>query len=234
MFNKDEMVAQNQLHKTNDYIQFKILPGNRNLDKVHVKMLAKRIKEDNLLPYFPIIVNERMEVIDGQHRLRAAEEIKVPIYYEIKEGLNIESVRQLNTGSKNWTWLDFTRSYSDLGNNNYTQLLDLLSTYKQKFAILYVYSTGRHTRGNSHGFYDGNFVMKDYDFTKKLMRQYVELSEAAQISTRDFAFAVYRFMRSPNYNHEKMVEKVEKFGEPLHSCWFQTDFLTALEQISKV
>ena len=59
----------NQVIKTNDYNTFKVMPGNRPVNKLHVRRLSKSMEEKHLMS--PILVNEKMQVIDGQHRLEA-------------------------------------------------------------------------------------------------------------------------------------------------------------------
>ena len=58
--------------ETTDYDIFKGIVGNRKVEKKHVEMLTGAIDRNNLLNVRPIIVNEEMMVIDGQHRLEAA------------------------------------------------------------------------------------------------------------------------------------------------------------------
>lgn len=73
--------------KTNDYGLFKSIMANREIDDKHVKRLAKSIARKNLLYIRPLIVNEKMQIIDGQHRLAAAKEIKATVYYLKVDGL---------------------------------------------------------------------------------------------------------------------------------------------------
>jgi len=69
---------------TYDYEIFKRMRGNRILNNSHVKNLVKSMKE-KYLPQ-PILVNKDMEIIDGQHRFAAAEELNLPIHYLIIDG----------------------------------------------------------------------------------------------------------------------------------------------------
>ena len=84
----DEIVTN--VYATTDYGKFKILITNRIvIDKV-VKKLVKSMLESGWIGA-PIVVNERMEVIDGQHRIAAAERIGIPVHYIVMEGLTIAS-----------------------------------------------------------------------------------------------------------------------------------------------
>ena len=75
----------NKVYKTSDLSIFKQIDGNRVPNLQHIKRLADSIRVYGM-KCNPILVNERMEVIDGQHRLMAAKEVKSFVYY-IKYGL---------------------------------------------------------------------------------------------------------------------------------------------------
>ena len=57
-----------QVKETKNYSMFTTIGGNRPLNELHLNRLKKSMEEELLIS--PIIVNEKHEVIDGQHRLR--------------------------------------------------------------------------------------------------------------------------------------------------------------------
>ena len=63
-------VTNVQVFETRDYDQFKKLNGNRNINESQVDGIVHSILEVGYQPV-PILVNEFMEIIDGQHRLEA-------------------------------------------------------------------------------------------------------------------------------------------------------------------
>ncbi len=117
-----------EIIETRDYYRFKRLEGNRD-----VKCVKKIIDSINDVGYImnPIIVNEKMEVIDGQNRLRALEELNMPVHYYIVRGANIDTARALNLGRTNWKPMDYVLSYAEEGNRSYQLLLKLMSDYNQ-------------------------------------------------------------------------------------------------------
>jgi len=70
-----------QIQKTTNFSMFKKMEGNRHLDRYHFKRLKLAIEKDNQLSVHPIIVNKDFFVIDGQHRLQAAQELDLEIFY---------------------------------------------------------------------------------------------------------------------------------------------------------
>ena len=80
------------IQRTTTLDKFKLKKGNRFINEAHVKALIDSIKKHNLLHLQPIIVDTNMNVIDGQHRLKAAERLQVPIYYVIAADVSFDDI----------------------------------------------------------------------------------------------------------------------------------------------
>ena len=93
------------VYRTNDYSQFNKLVGNRAVTRDRVMAIIESV---NTVGYVlsPIVVNEKMEIIDGQGRAEAFEELGLPIDYVIAEGAGIAECIQLNIKQKNWGLID--------------------------------------------------------------------------------------------------------------------------------
>lgn len=111
---------------SSDYSIFKTLVGNR--DFLHKEKVIKSIRKVGYVPS-PIICNEKMEVIDGQTRLDACEELQLPVYYIIVPGLRIEHCMSMNISMTNWSMRDFIKSYAKQENKNYCNLLALMEKH---------------------------------------------------------------------------------------------------------
>ena len=77
----------------------------------------------------PIIVNEKMEVIDGQGRLTALQRLKMPVEYVVAPGAGNKECIYMNMNMVNWKLPDFVKSYAEQGNENYQRLLSLMERY---------------------------------------------------------------------------------------------------------
>lgn len=96
----------NKVYRTNDLSTFKTLPGNRVPNLQHINRLIYSINKYGM-KCNPILVNERLEVIDGQHRLEAAKSANTFVYYIIVNGYNLTEVHTLNLNQKNWAKSDY-------------------------------------------------------------------------------------------------------------------------------
>ena len=63
------------LKSTRTYSIFNKAIGNRNLDPKNLKRIKESINEIGL--QMPILVNQNKSIIDGQHRLQAANKILI-------------------------------------------------------------------------------------------------------------------------------------------------------------
>lgn len=120
-----------EIKSTKDYGIFKSAIQNREVFPKHVKAIADSIKIRNLLHIRPMHVNEEMVVIDGQHRLAAAELLDIEIYYMVCPGLLKSDLAVLNSNQKNWTQVDFINFYTLEGHPEFKKLSRLMNQYSQ-------------------------------------------------------------------------------------------------------
>ena len=123
---KDERTYN--VYVTRDYSKFKRLVGNRDIPESRISKIVESIQTIGWV-HNPIIVNEKMEVIDGQGRLTALQRLKMPVEYIIAEGAGNKECIYMNMNMVNWKLPDFIKSYAEQGNENYQRLLGLMQKY---------------------------------------------------------------------------------------------------------
>lgn len=123
------MKVVDSIYIEENYQIFSLLEGNRVIKEKHVMEIKASIEEHGYFP-IPITVNEKMEIIEGQHRFVALKELGLPIYYHIVPGLSVNECSILNSMSKNWATIDYIEAYASRGNQNYVALLDLCHRFK--------------------------------------------------------------------------------------------------------
>ena len=110
----------NRIYRTSDYEKFSSLEGNREVNLPHLKRLKKSIAELDLTESSPILINEKFEIIDGQHRFEVCKYLKKPIYYLIKRGYGLKEIQILNGDSRNWKVEDYIKGYCELGKEEFS------------------------------------------------------------------------------------------------------------------
>lgn len=117
-----------KVYSTKDYSMFKRLKGNRDIPESRISKIVESIQTVGWVRN-PIIVNEKMEVIDGQGRLTALQRLKMPVEYIIAEGAGNKECIYMNMNMVNWKLPDFIKSYAEQGDENYQRLLELMRKY---------------------------------------------------------------------------------------------------------
>lgn len=152
------------IFETKDYHKFKRLAGNRD-----IKSVNKILNSINNTGYImnPIIVNEKMEIIDGQNRVEALKELNLPVHYYVIDGADIETARQLNLGRSNWKPLDYVKSYAEEGNESYQLLLKLLNdnkNYSLQMVIGICRNRPSSSGANTRCLIEGDFILSDDEY----------------------------------------------------------------------
>ena len=110
-----------KVYVTKDWSLFGFKEGNRPLNKSKIKKIIADINGgSNLLKYCPIIVvpsGNKLTVIDGQHRLEVAKQLKTYIYYVIHDGMSLYEIAKMNSATEKWKPKDFINN-SPVGNNS--------------------------------------------------------------------------------------------------------------------
>lgn len=115
------------LHKTDDYSIFKTLLGNRFVEQKNVEKLRKSMQRNGILP-MPIMVNEKNEVIDGQHRLAAIERLGGMVYYIIVPQLTLDDCISINCQQHPWKTLQYIYSKAALHMEQYEVMVSLIES----------------------------------------------------------------------------------------------------------
>ena len=219
-----KQVSSLPVFRTEDYKIFSKLSGNRDLDQHHVRRLAKAIEKD---PEFtlrnPILVNEAMQVIDGQHRLAAFETfydregVAHPVYYIIRDGLKLSDARLLNAGAKPWNPRDYAQAYSLEGNRHYSTYLRFARKYTELPHRVVARTLGSSDAAMKEFKY-GTFTVVDEKGAEKILRQLTEAGAAMGIGVdQSFHLALGTLITHPDYDHGRMIEQIEKHKGQLRS-----------------
>ena len=224
----------NQVQCTNDHSIFKIQIGNRPINTNHVARLVMSMQKSYLMS--PLIVNENMEVIDGQHRLTAQKELKLPTYFIENKGYGLKETRILNQNSKNWTADDFMNGYVNMGNENYLQ-------YK-KFKKLYRF--GHHECQKLIGGFVGDNIKTGEVFRTGQMKITHNQSLAgcrladmiymikpyyAGFKRRNFVYALLILFKNPDYDHSVFISRLSKQTEALTDQARTDQYISLIEKI---
>ena len=159
----------------------------------------------------PIIVNEKMEIIDGQGRFEALKKLGKPIHYIIAYGATAKDCWRMNRFNTIWTKLDFCQSYAKAGLEAYVLLLKTA----KKAAI----DISRAAMYGGHGINGGeatemfqrgkfSFSQEDAERAIDIAKKASEIKQALLFNGRTnnaFHTAIKVSTQYEGYDHEKMI-----------------------------
>lgn len=149
-----------------DYRKFGHIEGNRGCKADRAKKIKKSIEQNGFVMN-PVVVNEKFEIIDGEGRFLALEELGMPIYFTIAVGAGIKECIALNESTTKWTLKDFINSYVSLGNESYKMLNTLIESHvKLPSSIITSVAYGVFTKVDVHVIQDGKFDITPDEFEK--------------------------------------------------------------------
>lgn len=233
-------MAIGYIYETNDYNKFKKLEGNRD-----AKAARKVIQSIETVGYVmsPILVNEKMEVIDGQNRLEALRQLNLPVHYIVQSGIGLEECRSMNTGRSNWTTVDYVYSFAEAGNKSYQRLASLVRSYGRLFTVegvcafaIGVYKTGGG--GFNQLIKDGKVEMSEelYNLVNARMRSAVELGftdiyKSHRLYARSWYSAIAYAYNHNDVSVKELAERCRKSPLELVSYNKTVDQLALLDTI---
>lgn len=210
-----------KVYMTDDYKLFKLVDGNRAINKNKIDKIVKEIKSGNdVLDESPILVTEnknRLEIKDGQHPFKVAEQLKRPVHYIIKkEAMSIYNVARVNSNTEKWSGKDFINAYSQAGNPHYIQLGKFHKKYKIAISTCLVMLTaGIQKRENaderlSDLFQQGKFEVKTYKDAVNLAEICKSFEGFKHWNDRCFVVAIAKILQAGKCEMDRMMDKFRK------------------------
>lgn len=213
------MLEATAIQETMDYDQFEFLSNNREANRSHIEALKRAFEEyGNLTKTQPVLVNERFQIIDGQHRFVACQELGAPIYYTMVPGLGIQEARQMNILHRSWTPDDYARSYAVGGNKHYINFVNLKEDYGWSHSIILDYVNGdRKSKGMFAEFREGNMVINDLNAVKErldMLKAVEEIVGPRLAAYKPFASAFLRVLSVDGFQFDRFLKKlIERPGD---------------------
>jgi len=234
-----------RVYTTKDYSIFKKSEGNRPVNLAHVNRLIKSYELYGWLNS-PLIVNEKMEVVDGQHRLAAAKKMKQPIgiTFIIVQGYKLKQVQALNLMRSNWTNKDYLNSYADQGLKDYVKLRDFWNENKDFGLSTCIWVSANVSYGSltsiansiksakQPSFNQGTFKIQDLKKAEKTLSFIRQLKPYLKnYKQKSFVFAMIDCLNNTKFAFQEFLKKIELQPSKLKKCTGKVEYLFLIEEI---
>lgn len=218
VINENTDTVKMEVFESSNYNKFKLIKGNRTLHKTKYLQLLKSMEQEVLS--IPIAVNEKMEIIDGQHRYHARRELGLPILYYVCEGYGIEQVKRANLVSSNWTKEDYLNLHVTDGIPAYEEFEELLLESGLNVTDLikvYAKAQDKSSEQLAYEFEHGTLVSDNIDKVKGFIEALKDFEFFKFYRKKQFVAAMVKLYFDPRYDHKKMKKKLNSRATVLES-----------------
>lgn len=232
-----------KVNVTTDLNQFSLFKSNRNVNLAHVKAIEMSIASKGLLCK-PIIVNEKMQVVEGQHRLEACKNINSPIYYIIVKDYNVREIYAFNTSHKNWGGVEYLESYAKMGVESYIKLQKFMhkhptfSFFVCKSLCANKNNNGRHTYSENTRIYrkddfvDGKWETADMELAEEYAQRLYIIGEYFKLATNaSFVTCMIYLFNKSIFDFEVFIRKLKLQPLALKKCANGKQYTELIEEI---
>lgn len=227
------------MQKTKNYDQFKRSELNRcRIYECRISDLEEAIKKRNLLHIRPILVTKDFEILDGNHRLQAAKNLGLDIYYEIFEELTEDDIVPLNT-SRPWGNQDYFNFYLKKNNAEYLKLDKFMKDTGLTLGnALAVASTSKHV--DTRGFRNGDYVFatqsskQDLEICKQTIDKILfALGDKAKswLNSARFFKTLALFVRDPDFDEAKWFSNLSRMSNRFGPKVSSAEYWELLRQV---
>lgn len=211
-------VSKTKIYVSSDYDKFTLSEFNRipSLSK----KLSESIRKNDLTQYNPILVDNRLVIIDGQHRFLVCMELGLPIYFIISDEVMINDAADINQASKNWSTLDYIIHYYKRGVESYVKLVDYSKKYNLHTTNLLALGKGSVDKNQTITDLtkSGKFRFKMSDEkVEELLNNFQVFREFYDFADTTIFFKAYIRVASLNdYQPERMLAKLNEASGIVH------------------
>lgn len=211
-------LASKKVYVTTDYSMFNLLVWNRCIDPDHVQKIANQIIEVGQFTN-AMTVDQNYNVIDGQHRLKAAEKVNSEVSFVMINATPEELPRlvsHINSVGDKWSLEDFLHMWSKLKKSSYIYLKKLYKKYEmqEKFGIRLC---GYTFKKQGEVFREGKVELTEED--KINFERYASMYRDIKNIIKNHSLkvngalcrAIINMVKKAHYNHDYMVSKLSKY-----------------------
>jgi ParB/Sulfiredoxin domain len=218
-----------QILRTKDTSIFKRHDKNRPIDEPNLRKIMASMKACNLLEFRPILVDQDMHVIDGQHRLEAAKQLGLEVFYQVDTSANSENIILLNANVKPWKIDDYVNFYIQSGNVDYIEFKKFADKNGITLFDLYCFTGAKSGKG-SNKLRIGKCpkltpeIKTLVEMTLAAYREIIRVMEQYHLHATKFTkspklrAAIFSILRREGFYLPKLLDKLVKKIDTLHPC----------------
>lgn len=200
----------NEILTTTEYDMFRKISNRKITEnpKLEEELLSEGQRQ-------PILVNEKMEVIDGQHRLYYLRKHRKPVRYIIDPTANFKTVISMNTSAVNCALQDYVYSFALEGDPEFVKLakfLDENELLSDKMVI--VAGSGRRDGTAAHvvkKLKKGDYVFSNEKQLREFCKFYERVLNETKLPNKPFLQSVlWTLYTTSVFDENRMLTQLKK------------------------
>jgi len=225
--------AVGRIYQTKDYDMFTSIDGNRRIRPLHFKRLKKSMEMQTLLS--PITVNDKHQVIDGQHRLACLRALNKPVHYYICEEYGLKEVHIMNSNMANWTTEEFMNAYADEGVESYMTYRTFKEKWDFNHKVCLTLLRGKPVGGDTgQEFNSGVYTVTNNELVRadKWARKITRTGKYyTGYKRRSYIFALLRCFKDSDFSADEFLGKLKLQPTKMVDCTSIEEYLMLIEKI---
>lgn len=206
----------------------------RELAPNHVKKIQDSIAQNGFLTAKPIQCfrdGKFLRVIDGHHRLQAARNLKVGVYYVIVDASENDIIGQINSAVRRWDNNAFINYHAMGGNKHFLKLRE----YIEKGLPASVATAALNGQSGSGGSQSqqiahGTWKVRSTTLADKLVEVMAVLDGIAMAKSTAFLSALAVLLRLPQFDIEWLMQRLLKYPNMLERRSNREQMLDVIEE----
>lgn len=234
MNKKSKLIGQ--VLQTRNYEMFKFHRENRTIVQSHVNSLARSMLIHGWARGSIVIVDSNFNVLNGQHRVLAAQKSNVPVTYMVDSKASANEIGILHTNMKPWNIITHLERFVKLGYNHYIVLDRFMKNFPD-FRPTECTMLVRNGLGSAEreSFESGKFETKDmkvaYNWGHDIMllKPYFEKGYNKSIFVR--AMIKVLSTKSDVFHFDEFLHKVHMRPKSIFMCGTVDQYIQMIEDI---
>ena len=225
-----------EIFETKDYSIFKFRDDNRIVNTNHVKKLSQRMKESGWLSSSIVTIKGNGDVIDGQHRVKAAMSVNCPVRYKVTKGAGIDEMTAMNTLQRNWSPFDHLHKFVVRGNVHYVTFDKFTKEFPMfKYTEIAMFLQNSQTTIKRDSFESGNYVVKNEKVGREWANKILQLKPFFEkyYNKSIFVRGMVKVLshKKDVFDFEEFIHKVKLRPNMLVPCGTTDQYVEMIENI---
>lgn len=225
----------NEVFQTKNYEMFKFRNDNRSIRQYHVQELVNKMKEKGWIQGSYAVINEKNEVIDGQHRILAARTIGIPVSFTIERKTSFDTIQDLNQSQVNWSKYDHVHGWVTKQNQNYIILEGFMKRYPEfKITEMMMFLSNSFTSVTKETFESGRFEVRSVRVGEEWINNFRQLKPYFEkgYNKSIFVRSLIKVMsKKKEFSFDQFIHKVSIRPGSIHLCGTVDQYVEMIENI---